>query len=121
MGLANANGKVEAGHAAATSNVAERAAPFRAIFRTDPAESINEAALLARLNSVLRELGLAEVPASKELENRKAQVAGDLGGAEQNARLAGLGALKTGAQQIGRGSDREKIVNAQVDAVGNLG
>jgi hypothetical protein len=119
-GLKDWNDQLETGHAAATTTVAERAAPLRAIFRTDPAESINEAALLARLNSVLRELGLAEVPASKELENRQAQVAGELGGAEQNARLAALGALKTGAQHLGRGSDLAEILNALVAALGNL-
>jgi len=112
--------RLETKHAAATAIVAERAAPLRGIFRVGPTEPFNEAALSARLNSVLRELGLAEVLTTTELESRQAQVASELGSAQQNVRLAALGALKAEAQRLGHGSDLVDIVNMLVIAVGNL-
>ncbi len=119
-GLKDWKDQLEAAHDSAAATVAERERPLRTIFGLDAGESLTETALLERLNAILRELELAKISARTELESRQAQVAGELGGAEQNARLAALGALKTEAQHLGRASDLDEMLNALTAALDDL-
>ncbi|HQU07615.1 MAG: hypothetical protein B7X04_01585 [Parcubacteria group bacterium 21-54-25] len=65
----------------------------RRVFRMAPDQSVEESALLAKLNATLAQVDLKS-SSMDDLETRSKEIADRLGGSDRSSRIANLGGLK---------------------------
>lgn len=102
---------------AAEADVITLATPLRAIFELKDDAAIDEEVLLDRLNNVLRDLKYKQVSKKEELQDRTKEVGSELGGKDQNERLAALGALKVEIQQLGVPQEIAELLDGFIAAM----
>lgn len=118
--LRDLKGELETAHAAAATTMRECEGPLRRIFNLEPGQPVTGDVLLERLNAALRQLNMEEVQTREALDARSDEIAKQLGGEEQTARLATLGGLKTEIQHLGYVANLTELLDALFAAIDEL-
>ena len=93
---------------------------LRQVFKLGVPSAVTETALLAQINSNLRDAGLAACSSSADMGERKSELEAAVGGKDRTDRVAALGGLKIQAQRLGRVLDLSEALNAFLSALRDL-